>query len=225
MDFAGQTAIVTGGTGALGSVVTARLVALGARVAIPARSDEKGGKSNIMVVKTDLRNEEETGRFVGEVYDRFGSIEVVVNAAGGYAGGKRIEELSAADVMEMLELNALSAFHTCTKSLAFMKRSGYGRIVNIAAMTGLHPQSGAGAYAIAKRAVVTLTETLAIENRRTGITANAVAPGTIDTPANRKSMPGSNFSKWVSPEQVTDVILFLASRESAAVSGNVIELP
>jgi len=233
MNFTGRTVIVTGGTGALGNALTKRFAELGAHVAIPSRSihsddhnpQRSGEGAKPMVMKADMRNQNDAAAFVREVAQKFGTVDVLVNAAGGYSGGKRTEEMTASDVMDMLHLNTISAFNACSSVIPFMKQASYGRIVSVAALTAIHPQSGAGAYAMSKRALITLTETIAVENRRTGITANAVAPAVIDTEANRRAMPGADYSKWVTAQQVTDVILFLASESSSAISGNVIMMP
>jgi NAD(P)-dependent dehydrogenase (short-subunit alcohol dehydrogenase family) len=215
-------------------VIAKRLAELGANLCIPSQSSRAEDplrhaigieRKKLVLGTADLKNGVEAEGFVRKVVEAFGRIDVLINAAGGYSGGKRIEDLSASDIYEMFELNALSTFNMCSKVIPVMKRFGYGRIVNVSAMTAVHPQGGAGAYAISKRAVITLTETIAVENKKAGITANAVAPGIILTEANKAAMPDADHRKWVTPEQVSDVILFLASENSSAVSGSVIVIP
>ena len=234
MTFSSRTVIITGGTGALGSVAARRFAALGANLAIPSHSPQTltslavriGVDAGRLVSgMTDLTNEHEVQAFVQNVVGRFGRVDVLVNAAGGYAGGKMTEESSADDLQQLFSLNALSAFNMCSAVLPDMKKARYGRIVNVAAMSAINAQPGSGAYAISKSAVITLTETIAAENRGKGITANAVAPGTILTESNKAAMPSADHSKWVTPDQIAEVLLFLASEESGAVSGNLIKIP
>jgi NAD(P)-dependent dehydrogenase (short-subunit alcohol dehydrogenase family) len=234
MAFSGRTVIVTGGTGALGVVAVRRFAALGANIAIPLHSAQENSslaerfkleEQRLATRTTDLTNEQEVQGFVQEVMRRFGRVDVLINAAGGYAGGTMIEETPPDEVQRLFRLNTLSAFNMCSAVLPEMKKARYGRIINIASMTAVHVQPNAGAYTISKRAVITLTEAIAAETRGKGITANAVAPGTILTEANKAAMPSSDQSKWVTPDQVVDVLLFLASGESGVVSGSLIKIP
>jgi NAD(P)-dependent dehydrogenase (short-subunit alcohol dehydrogenase family) len=108
--------------------------------------------------------------------------------------------------------------------LPLMRAAKRGRIISMAAMAALSPTAGRGAYAIAKRGVVTLTETIAEEVKGSGITANAIAPGIILTPANRASMPSADTSRWVTPEEIAALVLYLCSEDARSVSGNVLKV-
>jgi NAD(P)-dependent dehydrogenase (short-subunit alcohol dehydrogenase family) len=112
----------------------------------------------------------------------------------------------------------------CGAVLPLMRAANSGRIISVAAMTALSPASSRGAYAIAKRGVVTLTETIAEEVKGTGITANAIAPSIILTPANRSSIPRGDTSRWVTPEEIAALILFLCSENARSISGNVVKV-
>jgi NAD(P)-dependent dehydrogenase (short-subunit alcohol dehydrogenase family) len=112
----------------------------------------------------------------------------------------------------------------CRAVLPTMRSQELGRIVNIASMHALSPKPNAAAYAVSKRGVVTLTEAIAEETKGSGITANAIAPSLILTEANKKSMPGSDFSRWVTPEEIADTIFFLCSDGARSISGNVIKV-
>jgi len=230
MDFRGRVAIVTGAAGALGSVVARRLSDEGAVVAAPVSSHRSPlvavalglPKGRFFSSAADLRKKSAVEAFSREVEDKFGRIDILVNAAGGYAGGTRIEKVTSDDMSEMYQMNFLSALHACQAVIPLMKDRGYGRIVSIAARPALLPTRQTGPYAISKRAVITLTETIAAELKGTGVTANAIAPGIIDTEANRASMPDADYGSWVGKEELAFLILVLCSEELRSVSGNVV---
>ena len=118
----------------------------------------------------------------------------------------------------MYALNVLTALNASRSAIPHLATSGTGRIINVGAMGALQAGSGMGAYAASKAGVHRLTEALAAEWKGK-ITVNAVLPSTIDTPANRASMPKADFAKWVTAEELADVILFLASDAASAVTG------
>ena len=226
-----NTAIVTGGTGALGRVVASALLNSGIRVAIPLRPGSRsenlpgGGRGGTLLTReSDITAESGAASFVGETAELFGGVGILVNCAGGYAGGKKIGEVSAATFEEMLSSNLRTAFLMSGAVLPHMRAAKWGRIISIAAMAALSPAASRGAYAIAKRGVVTLTETIAEEVRGSGITANAIAPSIIVTEANRASMPSADISRWVTPEEIASLVLFLCSDEARSISGNVLKV-
>lgn len=231
MTFSGRTAVVTGGTGALGSVCAGFFSDAGLHVAIPFSADGSASRissrippDRVFSRKADLTDEHEVDSFVAETLKRFGRIDYLVNAAGGYAGGRRIDEVDPAEWDVMLGTNARTAFLMARRVIREMRMYDFGRIINIASMPALVPASNKGPYAIAKRAVITLTETIAEECKGTGITANAIAPSIILTQANVKSMPGSDTSRWVPPQEIAQLIMYLCSDEARSISGNVIRI-
>jgi NAD(P)-dependent dehydrogenase (short-subunit alcohol dehydrogenase family) len=222
-------AIVTGGTGALGSVVASRLMNKGIRVAIPVRPGARGeappNEGELMFRReSDITSESGAAAFVQAARERFGGVTILVNCAGGYAGGEKIGEVSAATFDEMLSANLRTAFLMSGAVLPLMRAANRGRIISIAAMAALSPSASRGPYAIAKRGVVTLTETIAEEVKGTGITANAIAPGIIVTAANRASMPSADIKRWVTPEEIASLVLFLCSDDARSISGNVVKV-
>jgi NAD(P)-dependent dehydrogenase (short-subunit alcohol dehydrogenase family) len=229
----GRVAIISGATGSLGRVVAKQALALGMRVAIPYRSEDKlketiaflgGGGESILVYPAKATSEEEMNAFAASVVDRWGRIDVLLNIAGGYLGGKEVWETPLDEYEKMLDWNFLSAL-VCSKAvLPTMIKQNYGRIVNVAARPGVENRNRAksSAYAVSKAAVAVLTQAIADECKKTDVTVNAVAPSTIDTPQNRSAMPQADFSKWASPEDVAKVILFLASDDSRLTSGAII---
>ncbi len=233
MTFFGKTAIVTGGTGALGSVCVDYLFNAGINIAVPYNSEKSlanipkqvaQSPDKLLTIKTDLTVEDQVESFVAQVVKRFGTIDYLVNTAGGYTGGSTIDEVTLEDWEGIMNLNVRTAFLICRGSLRQMRKQGFGRIVNIASMHAVSPSAKKGPYAVSKRGVITLTETIAEETKGTGITANAIAPSTIVTEANKQSMPKADFSKWVTPQEIAQLILYVCSDEAKSVSGNVIKI-
>lgn len=232
MNLTGKTAVITGATGALGSVLVKHFLGLGATVGAPYTSEKSrnvltnistSGKQ-LLTARADLTSETETYQFVEKVIVTFGRIDILINAAGGYAGGKLLEESSVSEFEDLYKMNFMTALLMCRAALPLMRKQASGRIVNIAAMPAMSPKSRMGPYAVSKRAVITLTETLAEEVKGTGVTVNAVAPSIILTEANRLSMPDADFSKWVTPLEIAQLITYLSSEEARAVNGNVIKI-
>jgi len=149
---------------------------------------------------------------------RFGGIDVLVNVAGGFrwelVEGGQLETWD-----EMYAMNLRTAVVSSRAALPALLERGRGRIVNVGAGAALRATAGMGAYAASKSGVERLTEALAAELKDRGITVNAVLPGTIDTPRNRADMPDADFARWVAPEAIADVIVFLASDAARAVTG------
>ena len=233
MTFSGKTAIVTGGTGALGKVCVERLFDMGLNIGIPITSEKSLGRvpdrvaqnpARFLTRTADLTVETHVDSFVGGVLDKFGRVDYLVNTAGGYLGGNTIDEISVDEWEGIMNLNLKTAFLTCRALLRIMRGQRFGRIVNITAMAALSPGVKKGPYAISKRGVITLTETIAEETKGSGITANAIAPSIIVTRSNQDSMPGADFSKWVTPNEIAELVLYLCSDQAKSISGNVIKI-
>lgn len=228
-DLNSKVAIITGATGNLGQAVASTFRQAGARCALVARGakrlsqlypDAMVGKDLLAVADIDLANPIDTERLADTVAAHFGRIDVLVNTAGGFAGGRPVHA-AGLDVWEqMFRINLNTALNACRAVVPRLLAQGSGgRIVNVGARAALSGVATLGPYCAAKSALLRLTETLAAELREHGITVNSVLPGTIDTPQNRKDMPGADFSKWVTPQAIADVIAFLASDAAGAVSG------
>ncbi|HKH02774.1 MAG TPA: SDR family oxidoreductase [Bradyrhizobium sp.] len=215
----GKVIVITGALGALGKVVAETALARGARLAgvdhaashIPATDNrlELGG--------VDLSDAEAAKTAIDAVAAHFGRIDALVNIAGGFAF-EAVAEGDSKTWQRMYALNVLTALNASGAALTHLAVSGAGRIVNIGAMGALQAGSGMGAYAASKAGVHRLTEALAAEWKGR-ITVNAVLPSIIDTPANRASMPRADFGKWVTPQELAEVILFLVSDAASAVTG------
>jgi NAD(P)-dependent dehydrogenase (short-subunit alcohol dehydrogenase family) len=215
----GKVIVVTGASGALGKVVAEIALARGARVAgvDHAASQLPATENRIELGGVDLTDAAQAKTAIDAVAAHFGGLDALVNIAGGFAF-EAVAEGETKTWQRMYALNVLTALNASRSAIPHLAASGTGRIVNVGAMGALQAGSGMGAYAASKAGVHRLTEALAAEWKGK-ITVNAVLPSTIDTPANRASMPKADFAKWVTPQELADVILFLTSDAASAVTG------
>jgi NAD(P)-dependent dehydrogenase (short-subunit alcohol dehydrogenase family) len=215
----GKIVVVTGASGALGRVVVASALAKGARVASldHAASTNKATTERIDFGGVDLTDASATRKAIDAAASHFGKLDALINIAGGFAFETTIEG-DPKTWQRLYALNVLTALNASRSAIPYLTASDAGRIVNVGAMGALQAGAGMGAYAASKAGVHRLTEALAAEWKGK-ITVNAVLPSTIDTAANRASMPDADFTKWVRPEELADVILFLASDAASAVTG------
>ena len=215
----GKVVVVTGASGALGKVVAEAALARGARVAglDHAASQIPATANRIELGGVDLSNATEAKKAIDAVASHFGRLDALINIAGGFAF-EAVAEGDPKTWQHMYALNVLTALNASRAAIPHLAVSASARIVNIGAMGALQSGAGMGAYAASKAGVHRLTEALAAEWKGT-ITVNAVLPSIIDTSANRASMPKADFAKWVRPQELADVILFLASDAASAVTG------
>src|SRR5574337_870697 len=170
----------------------------------------------------DVASGDEANKAMDAVSARFGRIDALLNIAGGFLWQK-LAEGSGLDAFErMFTINLETALNASLAALPHLVAARAGRIVNVGAQPAMKAAEGMGPYAASKAAVHRLTESLADELKLSGVTVNAVMPSIIDTPANRKSMPKADFSRWVNPADLAAVMLFLASDEARAVTGALI---
>lgn len=222
-----RTVLVTGGTGALGAAVTTRLLDDGHRVAATwvvaqeadalraaVRSNER-----LCLVETDVTDERSIRRTVGLVEEQLGPPDALVHLVGAWKGGERVDELSAETWDRMLDLNLRSALLCSRALLPGLRERGWGRLVFVSSRTAREGRSGQAAYAVAKAGVAVLAETIAEENRGLDVTANVVAPSTLDTPANRAALPGSDPAKWVAAADVAATVSFLCTQAAGQLRG------
>jgi NAD(P)-dependent dehydrogenase (short-subunit alcohol dehydrogenase family) len=215
----GKVIVVTGALGALGKVVAETALARGARVAgvDHATSQVPATGNRIEIGGVDLSDAVAAKTAIDAVATHFGRIDALVNIAGGFAF-ETVVDGDPKTWQRMYALNVLTALNASRAAIAHLTASGAGRIVNVGAMGALQAGSGMGAYAASKAGVHRLTEALAAEWKGK-ITVNAVLPSIIDTAANRASMPRADFGKWVRPQELAEVILFLLSDAASAVTG------
>lgn len=225
----GKVAIVTGGTGGLGAAVVAALIGAGAAVFVPHR---KAGDLDTLRTSLgldadaplsgevlDLADESAVARAYSNAAEQLGGVDILVNVAGGFGGGKPVHETPWSLWQQQLDTNLKTAVLSCAAAVPHMLARGGGAIINIGTRTATQPGKNLAAYAASKRAVVQLTEALAAELRDQHITANVVLPSTIDTPSNRKNDPTAGDGRWVKPEAIADVIVFLAGPAARIISG------
>jgi NAD(P)-dependent dehydrogenase (short-subunit alcohol dehydrogenase family) len=218
---------ITGGFGTLGRAVGNAFSADGWKVALLDRAPAPDAPSAEVQVQdgqwrlggVDLTDLGSARTALSSVARRLGPLNALINVAGGF----RWETLADSDLQTwdlMYQMNVRTAVTASRAALdRFADGPEGGRIVNIGAGAALHAGAGMGAYAASKAGVLRLTEALADELKDRGITVNAVLPGIIDTPQNRKDMPDADFSRWVLTADIAAVILFLASRAASAVTG------
>jgi len=229
----GRIAIITGGTGALGRVVTELFLDCGARVAVPYIIDAevpllqrrigiRFPADSLLLRHANVGDETEVRHFVEEAASRLGSVHILVNLVGGFWGGKPIAETSLAEWQAMFDLNLKPAFLCARAVVPIMQKNRWGRIVSVASRSGLTGAGDYAAYAVAKGAIATFTSSLAEEVLPHGVLVNAIAPSTIDTEANRQAMPRAKHENWVKPAEIAATIAYLCSDECRVTSGAVI---
>jgi NAD(P)-dependent dehydrogenase (short-subunit alcohol dehydrogenase family) len=227
-DFSNRVVAITGAAGNVGGALANAFHNAGARLVLIDRSPDRlpnlypeiiNSPDHLIAPPTDVTDPGSVAAAIEEITGRFERIDVLVNTAGGYRAGTPLHETSLEDWDFMLNLNARSVFITCQAVIPHMLRHGYGKIVNIASRAALAGDAYHGAYSVSKTAVVRLTESMAAELKDYGINANCVMPGMIDTPQNRAAIPDADFSRWVQPAAVADVILFLSSEGARAING------
>ena len=225
MKLQGKVFAVTGGFGALGLVIGAVAAAEGARIALidraaaPDVADLPSTLSTaLMIGGVDLAELGPAERALAAVEMRFGGLDVLANVAGAF----RWQTLSEGDLENwdlLYRVNLRTAAAASKAALPLLRKRGAGRIVNVGAGAAAKAGAGMGAYTAAKAGVGKLTESLAAELKDERINVNAVLPSIIDTPANRADMPAADFSRWVDPHALADVIVFLASDAARAITG------
>jgi NAD(P)-dependent dehydrogenase (short-subunit alcohol dehydrogenase family) len=224
-EFTGQVVMVTGANGGLGTAVVEAFLAAGATVAGVARSiAPRPDSEQFVAVRADLTSPDGAQRAVEETLQKARGIDALVHAMGGFAGGKPVEATDDAAWDNMMSLNLRSAFLIARAVLPGMIQARYGRIVAVGSRTGLEPAAGLSAYGVSKAGLNALVQTIALETRAQGITANVVLPGIIDTAANRKAMPSADFARWVTPEKIAQQILWLCSEAASDTSGALIPI-
>ena len=227
-DFAHRVVLITGAAGNLGHAVVDAFRLAGARLTLVDRSPDRlpqmfpalaDSPEYFFAHSVDVTDAGAVEAAVAETLKRFGRIDVVVNTAGGYRAGTPLHETLPETWDFLFNLNAKSVFVVSRACIPQMLRQGSGKIISVASRAALIGEAQASVYSASKAAVVRLTESMAAELESAGINVNCILPGIIDTPVNRKAMPAADYTSWVAPHDLADVILFLASDSARGING------
>jgi NAD(P)-dependent dehydrogenase (short-subunit alcohol dehydrogenase family) len=226
VNLTGKKIVVTGAFGALGGVVSAAVKSAGAQVACidfaPAAKAPSAVSGCVLIGGVDLGSPTAAATALQSAASQLGELNGLVNIAGGF----RWEKIADGDIATwdfMFNVNVRTAVNAIRAALPLLAVPN-ARIVNIGAAGAIKAAAGTGSYAASKAGVAKLTESLADELKDSGVTVNAVLPSIVDTPANRADMPTAEFDRWVKPEQVADLIVFLLSDRSSAITGALIPI-
>jgi NAD(P)-dependent dehydrogenase (short-subunit alcohol dehydrogenase family) len=215
-----RTVIVTGGTGGLGAAVTHTLLDGGWRVVVPWYAERELERvrehERLDLVQADLTDPSSAAQVVSAAGD---GLRALVNLVGGFAMGGRVHETPVDEFEAQLRLNLRPTYLMCAAALPVLLRAGGGSIVCVSSRAAVQPFAGAAGYITGKAAVLAFVDALHEEYRNDGIRVNAILPSTIDTQANRRSMPDADYDSWVKPEEIARVVAFLTSDDAGVTSG------
>lgn len=219
-----STAIVTGGTGGLGSAVVARLLDDGWRVVVPwiveHELERVQRREDLELIKADLSDPGAVAAVVAEAANVPSMpLRGVVNLVGGFAAGGRVDETPVDEFEKQFQLNVRPTYLVTQAALKHMLQGSGGSIVCVGTRAALQPFPGAAGYVASKAAVIAFAHAVAVEYKNDGVRCNAILPSVIDTPGNRASMPNADHAKWVKPVEIAGVIAHLLSEDSAPTSG------
>jgi NAD(P)-dependent dehydrogenase (short-subunit alcohol dehydrogenase family) len=224
-----KTAIITGASGNLGQAVVKKFIAEGYRIIGTVTPDNTTPidfpPESFKKVTVNLMNEEESGKLIRSLVEKYARIDVAVLTVGGFAMGN-IANTSTADIMKQYKLNFETAYNIARPAFIQMMKQNNGRIFIIGSRPGLAAWHGSGmvAYGLAKSLIVRLAELMNIEAKGHNVVASVVVPSLIDTPQNRKAMPDADFGNWVAPEDIANIIHYHCTDEAAALRETLIKV-
>lgn len=223
-----QVAIITGAVGNLGTATARLFQQAGAKTVLVDHSPDRireafkdiaGSPDHLLAGGIDLSDAASLVKLIDQTLGKFGRVDALVNTVGGYRGGKPVHETDLADWDFLFNINVRTTLLCCRAVIPQMLKQQRGAIINVASRGGLSGSAGYAAYSASKSAVLRLTESLAAELKASNINVNCIMPGTIDTPQNRAAIRNGDFSKWVEPAAIAEVIAFLASDSARAING------
>ena len=228
MNIGKKTTLITGGTGALGHIVAERFLKEGCQVATSYLFEDElkhlseNFRNNVLIVRADVTEGEDVAALFQQVATKYGRVDILINIVGGFVPRNDVINVTTKDWDHMMNINLRSVFLCSRQFLQALGNMSYGRIISISAMPVFKPAAGRAPYAVSKAGVMMLTQILGEELKGTGVTANAIAPSILKTPANVVSMPGEDSSKWVAPEEIAELMLLLCSEEGKSMNGTCI---
>jgi NAD(P)-dependent dehydrogenase (short-subunit alcohol dehydrogenase family) len=227
-----RTALVAGGSGALGRAITEVLLGRGEQVCVPwfdeaeaeslrAGNADAVSEGRLRLSRCDVADLDQVAALLDVLRADWGPLWLACSVVGGWAGGTPVADLHDLSVLDrMLMLNLRTATAVTAEGL----RHAGGRVVLVGSRTAMVPAGGQAAYSASKAAVLSLVQTVALEQKGTGRTVNAIVPDIIDTPQNRAAMPDADHARWLEPRAIAKVVAWLGSAESEAVNGAAIPL-
>ena len=224
-----KTIIITGANGNLGMAVTSIFLSRGYRVVATVRVQadlkELPQNQNLQAEVLDLTNENETEKFVQKIIDRYQTVDGALLLVGGFAAGDMAATKSE-DIKKQINLNFDTAYHVTRPLFQHMVKKNNGKIVFVGARPALQAATGKNliAYGLSKSLLFKLAEYLNAEAKGKNVSVSVVAPSTIDTEPNRKSMPDADFEKWVKPEALAEVLEFLISDKGGVLRETVLKV-
>ncbi len=235
-DFSDKVIVITGGTGALGRVLTKSFLNYNSKTIVVTYRSEKemlelktelgnlferplNMSTTIEFTKVDVTRDDETKRSISNIVERHGQIHALINVVGSYIGGKSVTQLDESEWDKMISINLKSAFLISKHVIPVMVANNYGKLVHVASKTGLVSNGYDSAYAASKAGLIRFVESAYQEVKKSNININCILPTILDTESNRKDMPNADFSKWIKLEDLSKVILFLSSDDSKIING------
>lgn len=220
----GKIVLVTGANGGLGTFVTRAFLDAGATVVGTSLNIRRDlfNNPNFATVPSDVSNADDAKRLIDEIDRKFGKLNVLAHTVGGFAGGQTVAETDDATFQRMLDMNLKTTLNILRAAIPLLVRNTDSRIIAIGSRQALEPGKNVGAYSASKAAMVSLIQTVALENKDAGLKANVILPSTMDTAANRQAMPKADFSKWVQPSSVASLMVWLTGDGGRDVNGAVI---
>jgi NAD(P)-dependent dehydrogenase (short-subunit alcohol dehydrogenase family) len=238
-NLSGKTVLITGGTGGLGRNLIKSFLKYNPRSIIITYRSEKEMQllkselsagslllqpnnefpTEIEFKQTDITKQDQINNLTSGIYEKYGQIHILVNLVGGYIGGKSITELKESEWDKMMEINLKSAFLISKNILPQMIEKRYGKLVHVSSRTGIKAEGNDSAYAASKAGLIRFVESVAQDVKTYNININCILPTIIDTETNRKAMPDADYAKWVKPDDLSNVILFLCSDYSNTING------
>lgn len=225
-----QVAVIPGGTGSVGSCLVSKLLDRGFKVAVTYLLPDEAtaleekldvDETRLIIRRVDAVDTDALTSFFQEASERFGPINVMASLVGGWSGGRDVSETDDVRLERMLDLNLKTAWNATKAALPRMSED-WGRIILMGSKHSQETPTGQAAYNMAKAGVLALAHSVAAELLDTETTCNALLPSVINTEATRAALPYSDYVKWPQPEEIAQVINFLASRESKVINGGAV---